>query len=230
MSETEAWQGLRKTRISRRTLLRRSAGASVGVAGLALVGCSGTDEEIAELQDDISELAALLDETLEALVGEEAPTETPPADEPEAPAPPPPVGYPRVRVGSLAELGEGAAVQFEYPLRRQPNILMKLGRPAAGGIGPDGDVVAFSELCTHMGCPIGTLFQPDHGTLGPCVCHFTTFDLTHRGMVVIGQATENLPQVILELDGDDIFAVGMSGIIYGYRDNLADGELAGERT
>ncbi len=58
--------------------------------------------------------------------------------------------------------------------------------------------------------------------MGPCGCHFTTFDLTHRGMVVIGQATENLPQVTLAIEGDDM---GVLGIIYGYRDNLADGNI-----
>ena len=72
------------------------------------------------------------------------------------------------------------------------------------------------------------MYRPDSATVGPCACHFTTFDLTHRGMVVIGQATENLPQVILELEGDDVVAIGVNGIVYGYRDNLADGELAGE--
>ena len=41
-------------------------------------------------------------------------------------------------------------------------------------------------------------------------------------MVVIGQATENLPQIVLELEGDEIVAVGTLGILYGFRDNLAD--------
>ena len=47
----------------------------------------------------------------------------------------------------------------------------------------------------------------------------------HRGMVIIGQATENLPQILLDLDGDDIIAVGTLGILYGFRDNLADAPL-----
>jgi arsenite oxidase small subunit len=61
--------------------------------------------------------------------------------------------------------------------------------------------------------------------LGPCACHFTTFDLTHRGMVVIGQATENLPQILLEIEGNQIFAIGTLGILYGFRDNLADAPI-----
>ncbi len=73
-----------------------------------------------------------------------------------------------------------------------------------------------------MGCPLQGLYRPEHQVLGPCACHFTTFDLTHRGMVVIGQATENLPQILLDIEGDDIVAVGTLGILYGFRDNLAD--------
>jgi hypothetical protein len=31
-----------------------------------------------------------------------------------------------------------------------------------------------------------------------------------------------LPQVVLELDGDDIFAVGVLGLIFGFADNTAE--------
>ena len=103
--------------------------------------------------------------------------------------------------------------------------LVKLGRPAAGGIGPDGDIVAFGTDCTHMGCPLRGAYNAEHAILGPCACHFTTFDLALRGMVVLGQATENLPQLILEIEGDDIIAVGTLGIMYGFRGNLVDAPL-----
>jgi len=33
-------------------------------------------------------------------------------------------------------------------------------------------------------------------------------------------AVQNLPQYVLELEGDDIYAVGVLGLIYGYPDNL----------
>jgi arsenite oxidase small subunit len=38
-------------------------------------------------------------------------------------------------------------------------------------------------------------------------------------MVVSGHATQGLPQVVLELDGDDIVAVGILGLIFGFHDN-----------
>ncbi|MCI0771654.1 MAG: hypothetical protein J4N94_07205 [Chloroflexi bacterium] len=44
-------------------------------------------------------------------------------------------------------------------------------------------------------------------------------DLTRHGMVIAGHATQGLPQVLLELRGDEIWAVGMMALIYGFSDN-----------
>ena len=133
--------------------------------------------------------------------------------------------HPGLRVTSLAELAVGDVVDFQFPTTESPASLFRLGRSAAGGVGPDRDVVAFATDCTHMGCPLRGQFQREHAVLGPCPCHFTTFDLTHRGMVVLGQATENLPQIILRLDGDDIIATGTLGLLYGFRHNLEDAPI-----
>lgn len=131
--------------------------------------------------------------------------------------------YPRLKVGSLSGLKAGQPVTFDYPLKGLKNLMVKLGEPAHGGVGPDRDVIAHSVLCTHMGCPLDGAFDKDHNVLGPCVCHFTTFDLTLGGMPVTGCATEPLPRVILEVDSaGTIFAVGVDGLIYGQRDNLSD--------
>ena len=35
-------------------------------------------------------------------------------------------------------------------------------------------------------------------------------------MVISGHGTESLPQIVLEIDGDDIYAVGVLGLVYGY--------------
>ena len=43
--------------------------------------------------------------------------------------------------------------------------------------------------------------------------------------MVLGQATENLPQILLDGEGDAIVAVGTLGILYGFRDDLADAPL-----
>lgn len=133
--------------------------------------------------------------------------------------------YPELRLGSLAELEEGKPMAFAYPLKHQPNMLVKLGTEGRHGIGPDRDIVAFSSLCPHMGGPLRGRYRHDVKALGPCPFHFSTFDLTKGGIPVHAQATQNLPQIVLRLDGDDIVATGVIGLIYGERNNLSDGEF-----
>ena len=98
---------------------------------------------------------------------------------------------------------------------------MKLGVPAGGGVGPNDDIVAFNALCTHMGGPLMGTYKKEHKAIGPCPLHLTTFDLIKHGMVIAGHATESLPQVLLEVSGDEIYATGMLGLIYGRARNLA---------
>lgn len=132
--------------------------------------------------------------------------------------------YPELTVAKLADLEEGNPVAFSYPLKLQPNMLVKLGTEARNGIGPDKDIVAFSVLCTHMGGSLRGRYRHDVKAIGPCPFHFSTFDLRKGGIPVHASATQNLPQIQLRLDGDDIIAIGVSGLIYGFRNNLADGE------
>jgi arsenite oxidase small subunit len=44
--------------------------------------------------------------------------------------------------------------------------------------------------------------------------------------VIQGVAQAPLPRIELEIDGDDVVAVGVDGLIYGYRENLAPGASA----
>ncbi len=129
--------------------------------------------------------------------------------------------YPKKKIGRLSRLKVDTPIPFSYPDSgaNSLNLMIKLGEAAGGGIGPKQDVVAFSILCTHMGGPVASYLKIDK-VLGPCPFHQTTFDLTKHGMVISGHATESLPQVMLELKGDDIYAVGMIGLIYGRYDNF----------
>ncbi|MEK7214460.1 MAG: arsenate reductase (azurin) small subunit [Chloroflexota bacterium] len=131
--------------------------------------------------------------------------------------------YPRQKVGQLSSLKLDAPQFIQYPWKDPYSMamLVKLGVTAGGGVGPQRDVVAFSTLCTHMGGPLQGTYKERHKVLGPCPFHLTTFDLTRHGMVVAGQATESLPQIWLEVQGDDIYAAGVMGLIYGYHANLA---------
>jgi len=141
---------------------------------------------------------------------------------PEAQTPAAVSTYPRKWIARLSALAVDEPLDFEYPDAGAyaESILVKLGRPAGGGLGPDGDVVAFNYTCTHQGGPLQGTYQAADKALGPCPLHLTTFDLTRHGIFISGQAYQSLPQVLLELDGDDIYAVGMFGLIYGRFDNL----------
>ena len=132
--------------------------------------------------------------------------------------------YPRRQIGRVSQLRVDQPVSFQYPWKdfNSTNMLVKLGVPAGGGVGPDDDIVAFSTLCTHMGGPLAGQYRGQYKVLGPCPFHLTTFDLTKHGMVVAGQATESLPQITLEVAGDQIWATGVMGLIYGYHSNLAN--------
>lgn len=131
--------------------------------------------------------------------------------------------YPRRRIGTLSALSQDRPVEFLYPDDGPHSIsfLVKLGQRAGGGIGPAQDVVAFNALCTHQGGTLRDAYNARYKVAGPCPIHLTTFDLTRHGMVVAGHATESLPQVVLEVEGDDIYAVGVLGLIYGYPSNVA---------
>jgi arsenite oxidase small subunit len=130
--------------------------------------------------------------------------------------------YPRQLIGKLSQLETGVPVSFNYPDTggNSGSMLVKLVEKGGGGIGPSEDVIAFNTVCTHMGGDMKKSFKAEHSVLGQCPLHQSTFDLTRHGMIISGHATESLPQVLMELDGDDIYAVGMLGLIYGRHDNL----------
>ncbi|MBI1367142.1 MAG: arsenate reductase (azurin) small subunit [Planctomycetes bacterium] len=128
--------------------------------------------------------------------------------------------YPRRKIGTISGLGVGQPVALAYPYDDTRCMLVKLGVAAGGGVGPENDIVCFTTICTHMGGPLEGTYKPEHQVLGACPMHLTTFDLTRHGMVVSGHATESLPQIVLETDGDDLYAVGVMGLIYGHSANL----------
>ena len=136
------------------------------------------------------------------------------------------VGYPRIKVAKLSELKENMPVDFQYPDKNTGSqcSLVKMGVDAGGGIGDKKDIVAFSTLCTHQGGPLmGTYKATDeHRTLGPCPLHLYLYDIRRHSVVVSGQAYQSIPQVLLEVEGDDIYAVGMMGLIFGRNKNLLD--------
>lgn len=129
-------------------------------------------------------------------------------------------GYPRKRIAGVSQLKTDVPVQFDYPDADSPAMLIKLGVPAGGGVGGGGDIVAFSTLCPHMGGGLEGTYKAKFKGLGPCPLHLSTFDLTRHGMMVAGHATESLPQILLEVVGNHIYAAGVMGLVYGKASNL----------
>ncbi len=126
--------------------------------------------------------------------------------------------YPRKPVAMVGALKVNAPVNFSYPDDASPCALVKMGRRVQGGVGPDGDIVAFSMLCTHMGCPVAYDAQ---ARSFKCGCHFSQFDPEMAGQMICGQATENLPQLTLAVGTDGaITATGVQGLIYGRQSNV----------
>jgi arsenite oxidase small subunit len=129
--------------------------------------------------------------------------------------------YPRVRVTALNRLRVNRPVDFMYPLKAQPNVLLDLGDKVPGGVGPKRSIVAYSTLCQHMGCPV--VYSRSQREL-VCPCHQSRYDVERLSSIVQGVATRALPRVLLEVSNGSVYAVGVDGLIYGYRTNLAPGK------
>lgn len=60
------------------------------------------------------------------------------------------------------------------------------------------NIVAYSKICTHVGCPAALYEQTTHHIL--CPCHQSTFDATRGAEVIFGPATRALPQLPMKVD------------------------------
>ncbi|MGH9020725.1 MAG: Rieske 2Fe-2S domain-containing protein [Acidimicrobiales bacterium] len=63
--------------------------------------------------------------------------------------------------------------------------------------GPHG-YVAYSKICTHLGCPVG-LYEQQLQLL-VCPCHQSSFDVTNGAVPNFGPAPRALPQLPLHVD------------------------------
>jgi len=60
------------------------------------------------------------------------------------------------------------------------------------------NIVAYSKICTHVGCPVALYEQTTHHIL--CPCHQSTFEATTGATVIFGPAARPLPQLPLTTD------------------------------
>lgn len=129
------------------------------------------------------------------------------------------LNYPETAIGRAKSLKTNVPLAFSYPDAGSPCALIKMGHAVPGGVGPGQDIVAYSTMCTHMGCPVSY----DAASRNfKCPCHFSVFDSEKTGQMVTGQATENLPRILLHYNAKDdtITAVGVDGLIYGRQANI----------
>jgi ubiquinol-cytochrome c reductase iron-sulfur subunit len=62
------------------------------------------------------------------------------------------------------------------------------------------DIVCYSKICTHVGCPAALYEQTTHHIL--CPCHQSTFDAPRGALVLFGPAPRPLPQLPITTNAD----------------------------
>ena len=61
-------------------------------------------------------------------------------------------------------------------------------------------IIAFSKICSHMGCAVALYEQTTKHLL--CPCHQSTFDVTRAAKVIFGPAARPLPQLNITVDDE----------------------------
>jgi len=89
-------------------------------------------------------------------------------------------------------------------MRLNPEDLIE--REDRKGWSYDG-IVAYSKVCTHVGCPVALYEQQTHHLL--CPCHQSQFDVTNHCAVIFGPAARPLPQLPITVD-DEGYLVAQS--------------------
>lgn len=61
-------------------------------------------------------------------------------------------------------------------------------------------IIAFSKICSHMGCAVALYEQTTKHLL--CPCHQSTFDVTRAAKVIFGPSARPLPQLNVTVDAE----------------------------
>jgi arsenite oxidase small subunit len=131
------------------------------------------------------------------------------------------LAFPKIKVTNVSQLKVNTPLTFDYPLTEgTPNILVKTGQTTEDGVGPNNDIVAFSDVCQHLGCnplfvapgqsPPCNRSYTNPNPVMYCCCHGSIYDILKAADVIGGPAPRAVPRVILEVDSNgDIYATGM---------------------
>lgn len=102
----------------------------------------------------------------------------------------------RKRIASLRDLPIASAVTFDYPGDLDPCLLIRMD---------ERTLAAYSQQCTHLSCAVVPRIA--EGVLH-CPCHEGDFDL-RTGRNIKGPPPRPLPKILIEVHGDDVYAVGI---------------------
>ncbi len=116
-------------------------------------------------------------------------------------------GYEDKVVGLFSKLESNGEMDFNYPDADSP----------CKAVWVNGEIKAYSLLCTHKGCPI--MYKASTKSFR-CPCHFSEFDAELDGQMTIGQATENIPEILVKVKDGNVIAFGINGLIYGRESNI----------
>jgi len=114
-----------------------------------------------------------------------------------------------VTIGSVFHvIPEGLSEMEEHKLEEKAKAAVLLVRVNPSDLNEDPDkadwsyqgIVAYSKICTHVGCPVALYEQHTHHLL--CPCHQSTFDLANHCEVIFGPASRPLPQLPIAVDAD----------------------------
>lgn len=106
-----------------------------------------------------------------------------------------PSGEPRAIV-SLDEVPEGGSYLFDYPGGDDPALLIHL---------PGGELRAFSQKCTHLGCVV--FWEPEQDRIY-CPCHEGVFE-PRRGEPTAGPPERALTRIDVEVRDGVVWATGV---------------------
>jgi ubiquinol-cytochrome c reductase iron-sulfur subunit len=104
-----------------------------------------------------------------------------------------PEGLQDLEHGKLEEKAKAAVLL----MRLRPEDLNEL--PERKDWSYDG-IVAYSKICTHVGCPVALYEQQTHHLL--CPCHQSQFDVANHCEVIFGPAKRPLPQLPIAVDSE----------------------------
>lgn len=105
------------------------------------------------------------------------------------------LAYPPMKIDGASALMPGSAMLFNYPRTNDPAILART---------PDGNFYAYSQKCSHLGCSVH--YSRAFNSLD-CPCHSGSYDVK-SGLVVNGPPQRPLDEIVLQLRGGEVWAIG----------------------